>query len=301
MSARANALLPQPLVSSVSGSGTQPQLRLDRASKIFVMTKVVATSRPAGLQIISSGTNRLAAQLYNFKSKLKVVVKPSSDLLRYVLIFSSNLAVDIGVPGCPWLLQRVSTTKLSRQSLAASVHGQRLMRQTLVRLSKALVFISIAVPSCLFAMRRPPALLVCPSPHAALPLITHSQQRCVSVPSAMPEFELQLCQAFNACNAFTFRAKRLDPADCNRALAGQDPSEDKELNEWIKEKRGPDGFLLRTDGAERVVSEWSVHEGNCSYRFDIRLNSPGQVFVETWLTYEVCVLHQTLYIISYWK
>jgi hypothetical protein len=45
--------------------------------------------------------------------------------------------------------------------------------------------------------------------------------------------------------------------------------------------------MLRTDGAERIGSELSIHESNCSYRFDVQLKNPGQLCVEAWLTYEV--------------
>ena len=128
----------------------------------------------------------------------------------------------------------------------------------------------------------------CPSPYdVALPHIDHTQQHCVSVPSAILAFELEFCQAPDACNAFTFRVRRADIEECRRAEAGQDPSQDKALSDWIRAQRGPDGFMLRADGAERIGSELSIHESNCSYRFDVHLKNPGQLYVEAWLTYEV--------------
>ena len=154
-----------------------------------------------------------------------------------------------------------------------------------------MIFVGVLLSTSFFLVRKatPPLLgtrlgsqwlittfISCPSTYGVKLLrMNHVQQHYVSMPSAILAFQGELCQAPDPCNAFTFWVRRADFYECKRAEAGQDPSQDKGSSDWISAQRGPDGFMLRTDGAERIGSKLCIHEGNCSYRFDVQLKNPG--------------------------
>lgn len=129
----------------------------------------------------------------------------------------------------------------------------------------------------------------CPSPDSQPPPILHDRQICRALPSAtgQNDFALQLCVDPATCNAFTLRIERTSQSACQLAQSAPDPSESKALSDWVRNERGPDAFLMRTDGAERYGSTWSTYEGNCSYRFDVSLHNSGPVYLEVWNTFQV--------------
>ncbi|KAG8976795.1 hypothetical protein FRC05_003145 [Tulasnella sp. 425] len=96
---------------------------------------------------------------------------------------------------------------------------------------------------------------------------------------------MELCYSSHSCNEFTFRIKRTNSTACMESEGAPNPSLDPELSKWIKENRGPDAFLVRTDGAERFATVSDSYEGNCSYAFDIRLKNPGIVYLQAWWTF----------------
>ncbi|KAL1746919.1 hypothetical protein HDZ31DRAFT_33166 [Schizophyllum fasciatum] len=131
----------------------------------------------------------------------------------------------------------------------------------------------------------PPAL--CPSPHVLeRDAIEHERQLCHSLPAILEEFQAELCYEPALPSAFTFRIRRGDSSTCEIAEASTDPSEEPSLSDWIRQNRGPDSFILTTDGAERIDTQWSTYEGNCSYRFDVQLHNAGDVYIRSWLAYE---------------
>lgn len=126
----------------------------------------------------------------------------------------------------------------------------------------------------------------CPSPYDdGRPPITHDGQNCEHIPSNNGAFDMELCYQPHACNEFTFRIKRTNLTACAESEEGPDPSLDPELSKWIRANRGPDAFLVRTDGAVRFATVSDTYEGNCSYAFDIRLKNPGTVYLQTWWTF----------------
>lgn len=74
-------------------------------------------------------------------------------------------------------------------------------------------------------------------------------------------YEVTGATSVTSCNAFTLLITRTNPDACLAAKAFSDPSLDATLSEWVREQRGPDGFMVMTDGAERIVSEWSTYNG----------------------------------------
>ncbi|KAL1715257.1 hypothetical protein EV715DRAFT_275970 [Schizophyllum commune] len=128
----------------------------------------------------------------------------------------------------------------------------------------------------------------CPSPDlAALPIL-HDLQTCEEVPSALPEFRTELCRAPTSCSAFTLRIARTIPRACEAALVSNmhAPSDETQWEAWMEAERGPDGFYLRVDGAQRYATERAVHEGSCAYRMDVVLQNPGRVYLTAAHYYE---------------
>jgi hypothetical protein len=135
-----------------------------------------------------------------------------------------------------------------------------------------------------------PAVSSCPSVYnTGRPPTDRSAFKCHTVPSKIPLFELEVCYAEGTCNQFTLRIKRTSAEACREQEATPDPSEDPVLTKWMREQRGPDGFYLKTDGAERYASVYPTYEGQCTYSFDVRLKNPGDVYVSIWWEYEVCL------------
>lgn len=136
--------------------------------------------------------------------------------------------------------------------------------------------------------------VTCPTPHAPPPPSLHDPltlSPSVRIPSALPDFDIDLFHDTAVCNAFSVRITRTDPDACARAETPEraDPSEDPETTRWIRQARGPYTFSLRTDGAERLNVELSNYEGSCAYRLDVRLRNAGPVSFELWHMYEVSV------------
>ncbi|KAG8909000.1 hypothetical protein FRB99_000103 [Tulasnella sp. 403] len=96
-----------------------------------------------------------------------------------------------------------------------------------------------------FAPDPPDELAPCPSPYDSSydPPLAESSQQCSPIPSAQSEFFLSLCHDPQLCNAFTLRITRTSKEACLEAEASPDPSLDDNLNAWIREQRGPDGFM----------------------------------------------------------
>ncbi|KIO33629.1 hypothetical protein M407DRAFT_231788 [Tulasnella calospora MUT 4182] len=132
----------------------------------------------------------------------------------------------------------------------------------------------------------PPTLHSCPSPYdVGRPPVTHDGQSCEHIPSNNDAFDMELCHQTYTCNEFTFRIRRTNLTACMASEGGPNPSLDPELSKWIRDTRGPDAFLVRTDGAERYATISDTYEGNCSYAFDIRLKNPGTVYLQVWWTF----------------
>lgn len=121
----------------------------------------------------------------------------------------------------------------------------------------------------------------CPWPDRPPPPVFRNARRCEEIPSALDDFRVELCRSPRACDAFTLRISRTDPVACEAALRSnlQDPSEEEPWAAWMRDERGPDGFFLRVDGVQRLGTEHAVHEGACSYRFDIALQNAGRVYL----------------------
>lgn len=83
-----------------------------------------------------------------------------------------------------------------------------------------------------------------------------------------------------ACNQFRVRIERTDRTVCHRAR-DQKVSEDQLLQEHITRSLGPDTFQLRIDGAERLAVDTPSHfdSETCTYEFDVRLSTPGTVWL----------------------
>ncbi|KZP13775.1 hypothetical protein FIBSPDRAFT_834647 [Athelia psychrophila] len=127
--------------------------------------------------------------------------------------------------------------------------------------------------------------VACPSVYdAGRPALDHSTQTCYPVPSNHTAFALEVCYAPDTCNQFTARISRTSHADCQAAEDTPDPSKDEGITRWMREKRGPDAFYLRTDGAERYASVLPEYDGGCKYHFDVRLKNPGDAYLQIWWT-----------------
>lgn len=113
-------------------------------------------------------------------------------------------------------------------------------------------------------------------------------QTCTPVQSASTDFDVEVCRssAAPACNQFSVRITRVDGAACAAAEQAGPRVKSVGLDDVLR-AQGPDSFLLRTNGAQRWVSEKAVYEGDCTYRFDISLNNGGAVWLELWWNYGV--------------
>ncbi|KAL1738397.1 hypothetical protein HDZ31DRAFT_78397, partial [Schizophyllum fasciatum] len=129
----------------------------------------------------------------------------------------------------------------------------------------------------------------CPAPrtaHARAP--DHARQTCVPLAGAgaAPAFAVALCVERDAYDAFTLRVRRADARACARAEARGPRVDDGGVRRLVRERRGPDTFWLRVDGAERLGTQESVYEGGCAYRFDVRVRNAGDLYVDLWHAYE---------------
>ncbi|WVR09701.1 hypothetical protein IAU60_006777 [Kwoniella sp. DSM 27419] len=132
--------------------------------------------------------------------------------------------------------------------------------------------------------------VTCPTPdrpHVPVdkPIASSYVQSCTAVPSLDPAFRVEVCPVKTTCNSFSVRITRTDPVECARLEGMEAPVDDEKLAAWLYDSKGPDSFFLRTDGAQRWVSEMSVYEGACTSRFDVTLSNGGPVWLELWWSY----------------
>lgn len=96
----------------------------------------------------------------------------------------------------------------------------------------------------------------------------------------MPEFNISIAYAPAACNQFRVKVTRTDPSICSLARDGRVSASPAE-QEYITKIVGPDTFSIRVEGAERFAmstpTRYSREE--CSYEYDVRLNTPGTVWL----------------------
>lgn len=158
---------------------------------------------------------------------------------------------------------------------------------------------SNAYPSSLFDHARSyfGSYVSCPDPNnPVLPVDLEIDQYstqfdCRLAPSNNTDFTIELCKVVNACNKFSVRIQRTNITECERMEALEVPASTPERLEVLRYARGPDSFLLRTNGAQRHGSEVSQYEGECSYRFDVTLSNGGPVWLELWWRYTVCAFY----------
>ena len=131
----------------------------------------------------------------------------------------------------------------------------------------------------------------CPSPTTRDRFAYRHPRRlttCQAVPTNLTQFSSEICYDPNRCNTFTVRFRRTDATACEAMeSAPVQISTDSSFEQFVRRERGPDSFLIRTDGAERWASEWSVYEGDCTYSFDVQLSNGGQFYLESWWSYQV--------------
>ncbi|KAI8836089.1 hypothetical protein BJ741DRAFT_198564 [Chytriomyces cf. hyalinus JEL632] len=95
-------------------------------------------------------------------------------------------------------------------------------------------------------------------------------------------FEIKLCQSMRECGQGYFLLKRLNKAQCTKALA-RSISWDYEFEAWMKKEIGPDAFVITFSGPQRAApSDWR-HLGNCNYKHPFRLTNTGN--------YTVSIIH----------
>ncbi|TNY20395.1 hypothetical protein DMC30DRAFT_352404 [Rhodotorula diobovata] len=123
----------------------------------------------------------------------------------------------------------------------------------------------------------------CPNPRLALPtslLDPRHLSAPVPLPSTSPDFSLTLTYDTTVCNAFSLTISRTDKAHCAAVEASIEPSADPALSTWIKERLGPDSFIVQVDGAERRMDHTPTrYVGACEYAFEFRLANAGPVWV----------------------
>lgn len=133
----------------------------------------------------------------------------------------------------------------------------------------------------------------CPDPNnPVLPVDTEIDQYSTSLdcrfaPTSNTNFTIEVCKAIGACNKFSVRIARTNIKECERMEALEVPASTPERVESLRYDRGPDSFLIRTNGAQRHASEVSRYEGECTYRFDVTLSNGGPVWLELWWRYTV--------------
>lgn len=132
-----------------------------------------------------------------------------------------------------------------------------------------------------------------PCPDASRPqapvnqVIADRSGTCISALSADPSFLIEICPVGTTCNSFSVLVQRTNTAECDRLQSLKIPASDSSKEQWLRQEKGPDSFLLRTNGAQRWVSELSVYEGQCRSRFDVTLANGGPIWLELFWLYTV--------------
>ncbi|GAA6008319.1 hypothetical protein JCM10207_000084 [Rhodosporidiobolus poonsookiae] len=109
----------------------------------------------------------------------------------------------------------------------------------------------------------------------------------LSLPSISPDFSLSIRYSTTVCNAFELTISRTDADKCATAEALHPASDDAELEAWMKDRLGPDGFNVQIEGAERLAKDVpDRYREGCSYEFQFRLNNAGKVWMNVTLNFE---------------
>ena len=122
-------------------------------------------------------------------------------------------------------------------------------------------------------------------------LAAHKPRFCVSMSSTISAFQLELCQAPDACNVFTFQVRWVDIEECRRAEAGQDPSQEKVLSDWIRTQwpwwayvedrwHRKDRFWIKHPWEQLLISIWCTTKESWS--------AVHQGLVDIWGAYSKC-------------
>jgi len=118
-------------------------------------------------------------------------------------------------------------------------------------------------------------------------IIADRPRNCFVAHSADPSFQIEICPVPTTCNSFSVIVQRTDTAECDRLQSLKVLATDPGTEQWLREEKGPDSFLLRTNGAQRWVSELSLYEGECRHRFDVTLANGGPIWLELFWLYTV--------------
>ncbi|KAI8841062.1 hypothetical protein BJ741DRAFT_705860 [Chytriomyces cf. hyalinus JEL632] len=103
-------------------------------------------------------------------------------------------------------------------------------------------------------------------------------RNCRVVVAEVGGFEVTLCESMRECGQGYFLLKRLDKAQCDKAMA-RSISWDYEFDAWMKKEIGPDAFVITFSGPQRAApSDWR-HMGNCIYKHPFRLTNTGNYTV----------------------
>jgi hypothetical protein len=129
------------------------------------------------------------------------------------------------------------------------------------------------------------------TPHGTVDQAIEQRSRaCFPISSADARFRIEICPVVATCNSFSVIIQRTDSDECERLQQIEPPVSSPESKQWLRERKGPDSYFLRTNGAQRWVSELSVYEGECRSRFDVTLTNGGPVWLELFWLYTVGAL-----------
>jgi hypothetical protein len=131
----------------------------------------------------------------------------------------------------------------------------------------------------------------CPSPfedRRSLHTVVYAEDECATqVTVDDTPFRVTICAKPALCNAVTITIAHSDPGSCfpsgDRRL-----SSDLALDTWVREYLGPYEFRITVDGAEKYSRGTGVYnQTQCSYRFDIALQTAGAASLRIWQFFEV--------------
>lgn len=93
------------------------------------------------------------------------------------------------------------------------------------------------------------------------------------------DFDISIAYSLDACNQFRLKIKRNDVSVCHHPVKVSNNAVEQD---YATKVLGPDTFELRIDGAERFAMSTPSRfsKVKCEYEYDVRLNTPGAV----WLT-----------------
>ncbi|KAJ3075873.1 hypothetical protein HDU98_006644 [Podochytrium sp. JEL0797] len=105
---------------------------------------------------------------------------------------------------------------------------------------------------------------------------------CKPVESGSQNVEIQLCQSELLCGQGYFLVNVTDKEQCARSMV-KPLSLNKPLEEFYRNRIGPDAFHLTFNGPQRETPPMWTHLQNCLYKLPFRLTNPG--------LYTVTLLH----------